>query len=632
MLFKHSSVLYAMFIVLIPIIIHLFKLRKFQKTAFTNVAFLEKIKIQSRKSSRLKKWLILFSRIGILGFLVIAFASPYLPATSKHTLPEKYIIYLDNSFSMQAKGTNGTLLKRAIQDIIGSFNEDSSFTLFTNDEVFKDIKLSDSQNEILNIDYCSLQMTPEQIVLKAKSLAKNTSNSALVVISDFQKRSTYNYTALEKATSHIIQLTPQQIHNTSIDSLWLTTKSNQKILNISTSSSNKDEKTSLSVFNKDLLIGKATIDFSSKLKQITKIPLPKNKTIVGKVHIDTNEGLTYDDTRFFSINELPKTKVLVIGTAFSQFLQKIYSADEFDFSTSTTDSFISTEISDANTIIINEIESFPKNLEQLLINFTKQGGTLCVIPSSKSVSELHRFLLNNYNIELGSYNKKSKKITQISFSNPLYENVFYKKSINFQYPTVKESYSLTNKDWALNLEDNSSFLIQHNSVFVFSSPLNEEVTNFKNSPLVVPTFYNIAKKNISSSSISYIIGNTNSYTINAFGGQDNVLTLKSDKEEFIPLQQVFRNYIRVSTDELPKRAGNYSVLFKNGNTHQLSYNYNSEESLLVYVKLTKKYKNSVVKHFQSAKANFETTDLWKWFLIFALFFVIIEILLIKFLK
>jgi len=63
MLFKHPSVLYALFALLIPIIIHLFKLRKFQKVSFTNVAFLEKIKLQTRKSSELKKWTILATRL-----------------------------------------------------------------------------------------------------------------------------------------------------------------------------------------------------------------------------------------------------------------------------------------------------------------------------------------------------------------------------------------------------------------------------------------------------------------------------------------------------------------------------------------------------------------------------------------
>ena len=59
MQFKHPEILYALILLIIPIIIHLFQLQKFKKVAFTNVEFLKRIELQTRKSSKLKKWLIL---------------------------------------------------------------------------------------------------------------------------------------------------------------------------------------------------------------------------------------------------------------------------------------------------------------------------------------------------------------------------------------------------------------------------------------------------------------------------------------------------------------------------------------------------------------------------------------------
>ncbi|NNK28782.1 MAG: hypothetical protein HKP06_11155, partial [Flavobacteriaceae bacterium] len=38
MQFKHPELLYALLLLLIPIIIHLFQLRRFKETPFTNVA------------------------------------------------------------------------------------------------------------------------------------------------------------------------------------------------------------------------------------------------------------------------------------------------------------------------------------------------------------------------------------------------------------------------------------------------------------------------------------------------------------------------------------------------------------------------------------------------------------------
>ncbi|MFT5238041.1 MAG: hypothetical protein ACI9M9_001643, partial [Flavobacteriaceae bacterium] len=69
MQFKHPELLYALFLLLIPIIVHLFQLRRFQKIDFTNVAFLKKVTIQTRKSSQLKKWLTLLTRLAAMAFL-----------------------------------------------------------------------------------------------------------------------------------------------------------------------------------------------------------------------------------------------------------------------------------------------------------------------------------------------------------------------------------------------------------------------------------------------------------------------------------------------------------------------------------------------------------------------------------
>ena len=58
MQFKNPEVLYFLSLLIIPILVHLFQLQKFKKTPFTNVAFLQKLIQQSRKSSELKKWLL----------------------------------------------------------------------------------------------------------------------------------------------------------------------------------------------------------------------------------------------------------------------------------------------------------------------------------------------------------------------------------------------------------------------------------------------------------------------------------------------------------------------------------------------------------------------------------------------
>src|SRR5690554_2032448 len=132
MQFKHPEILYALFLLLIPIFIHLFQLRRFQKMDFTNVAFLRKVTVQTRKSSKIKKWLTLFMRLLAFASIIIAFAQPF--SISKNAIEKEVetTIYIDNSFSMQAKGPRGTLLERALQDLFEKTNDEERLNWFTN--------------------------------------------------------------------------------------------------------------------------------------------------------------------------------------------------------------------------------------------------------------------------------------------------------------------------------------------------------------------------------------------------------------------------------------------------------------------------------------------------------------------
>ena len=634
MLFKNPSILYVLFTLLIPIFIHLFKLRKFQKTPFTNVAFLEKIKLQTRKSSQLKKWLVLLSRLLLLTAAILAFAEPYLPSKTDETKPELVVIYLDNSFSMQAKAENGPLLKRAVQQLIESIEDNQYVSLFTNNEVYRDVPFSEIKNEILDIDYCEEQLTPEQLNLKYKQLSKDKPNNQFVIISDFQEKKQFNYNLLAENNSKIIQLVPQNVKNVSLDSLWISKNSNEHNLHITASAFNYKDNLAVSVKNQTNLIGKATLNFKDNDKQHVTVPINIENEISGQISLVDN-GLTYDNTRYFSVNNSKKLCVLSINGTQNDFLKRIYKASEFKYFDFNLSNLNYAKINEADAIILNEINSIPKPLIQSLKTAIDNGTIICVIPP-KQEDESYVEFLNNFNVAIGTKNKTEKRVTNINFSHPLYKDVFTKTVQNFQYPTIKESFKINGGDTVLSLEDESAFLVQSENLYIFASSLSKEISNFKQSPLIVPTLYNIAKSNAVIPEIEYKIGKDNKIKIEIeHKNQDNILEIKGENEQFIPLQQVYKNHVQFETNELPKNAGNYKVTNKNTPIYSLSFNYGNTESKLQYYSFensNKTVSNSVSTFFNDSNAQFEITELWKWFLIFALVFLGIEILLLKFLK
>ena len=112
MIYQNPYLLYALFAIAIPILIHLFNLRKHKVIYFSSLRFLKEIKTKNKKKSRLKNILILLCRILAITFLILAFAKPFVPAKNKSEKNDVFI-YLDNSLSMDIDFGNGNLFNIA---------------------------------------------------------------------------------------------------------------------------------------------------------------------------------------------------------------------------------------------------------------------------------------------------------------------------------------------------------------------------------------------------------------------------------------------------------------------------------------------------------------------------------------
>jgi len=153
--FQNPTIFYFLWLLIIPIIVHLFQLQKFVKVPFTNVAFLQKIFQENRKSSKVKKWLILATRLLLFLSLLFAFSQPYF--SNKNTTKNlTNFIYLDNSLSTIAEGEKGVLLKNAIQEIIENTSAEETFSLLTNTEFFENLSYEELKNKLLLVKNSSI--------------------------------------------------------------------------------------------------------------------------------------------------------------------------------------------------------------------------------------------------------------------------------------------------------------------------------------------------------------------------------------------------------------------------------------------------------------------------------------------
>ena len=650
MQFKYPEILYFLLLLLIPIFIHLFQLRKFEKIAFTNVDFLKKVELQTRKSSRLKKFLILLSRLGLFAAMILAFAQPYI-SNNKQTLKPKIILYLDNSLSMQAKNGTNELFKDAVQEIITSYGKTPDLSLLTNDGAFNSLSNKELKNQLLSLEYSHLSKDLNTVLLQANKKMKTTKDfkNHLVLISDFQSKNiSKKLSILDDIEYSFVQLKSQEQKNISIDSVYIAKQDGLNInLNVVIKSYNiKDENLSVSLFKDKILTGKTTCELEKNKKQTVSFKIPFNDSFNGKIVIEDNL-ISFDNELFFSLNKQEKINVLAIGDD-NEFLTKIYTNSEFELISNKLNQVDYNKILNQNLIVLNELETIPLSLQKNLKKFVLNGGSLVVIPSNN-------LDLNNYNqlftnLEIGSISDKIKakrEVTSINFSHPILDNVFEKKIKNFQYPNVESSYGFAlNKPKAILKFDNQKSFISEikknkGKVYCLSSSINKKNSNFKASPLIVPVFYNFGKQSYNLTELYYTIGQNNKIDIKTKIVNDEVLLIKSgldnDVESFIPLQQVSQQKVVLQIEDNPLKSGFFKVTKKDELLKNIAFNYDRSESETHYANIEnilKDYKNvsfstSINKTFNDVENNYKIASYWKWFIALAILFLIIEILLIR---
>src|ERR1700712_4546102 len=195
--FLYPAFLFALLSLVIPVIIHLFNFRRYQKVYFSNVQFLKEIQEQQASRRNLKERLILASRLLAIFFLVLAFARPFIPGKNAENLGKQQAvsIFIDNSYSMQTLNREGSLLdeaKRRAKEIASGYSINDRFQLLTQDFEGKHQRLvsRDEFNDAVDAVKISAQSRSMQAIInRQQSLLQTQGNAqgAVYVLSDFQK-------------------------------------------------------------------------------------------------------------------------------------------------------------------------------------------------------------------------------------------------------------------------------------------------------------------------------------------------------------------------------------------------------------------------------------------------------------
>ncbi|THD67838.1 hypothetical protein E7Z59_09310 [Robertkochia marina] len=637
---KHPEILWALLLLFIPLIVHLFRLRRFKKEAFTNVRFLKEIELQTRKSATLKKLLVLLMRMLGIAMLVIAFAQPYSADNAQDDTTVDYTVYLDNSYSMQLPAPQGSLLQQAINQLLDNWPEDIPLKVITNDNDYGPAPKGELRNLLLGIDFTTRQLDLNEVLLKSAPASNMSQPRVLYVVSDLQQRMDPG-TSIDPGNTdlRLIKLTPSQADNIAIDSMAVvdTDPENVTISVFLSSSNSADSKpVPVSVFSVDKLLARSTVTLNDQMAT-AQFTLKKDRLERARIEI-SDPGLDYDNRFYFNLPSDVKINVLHIGDSLPSYLSRIYTEDEFNLLSTPPNRIDYNTLGEQNLIILDQLPILPVILQRSLKEMSENGISILQIPSMQENRESWQSL----NLAMGLPSRDSVVanevlVNRINYDHPLLQGVFNDRVANFKYPVVKSYYTLNSRSQnILEFSGGVPFLYGSNGNYAFSASISPENSDLLSSALVVPVFYSLGLQSLKLPQPYFTLGKDEQADLRTPLEKDEILKVGSSENRFIPRQQNYSSFVTLFLDEQWKSTGHFDVLRSEEVIETFSINHSREESQLRYLEDTNfpeltTYKE-IAAGFDQVKSENMVNELWKWFVIFAIAFFLTEMLILKYLK
>jgi Aerotolerance regulator N-terminal len=655
MIFQYPSFLWALAALAIPIIIHLFNFRKTITVYFSSTRFLKQVKQETTQKRKLKQYLVLASRLLFLLFLVLAFAQPFLPASEQVADQKRVTIYLDNSLSMSAPVAEKTrALDDAIQrvrEIVDVFPADVQFQIITNDFAAFSNSFK-AKAEV--IDYLS-QVRLSSISRQASEIAARVlqRNTSLFWLSDFQASTFGSGTFLDSAlATKLIPITFSKPSNVFIDTLYLENpfviggEKNSVKVQLRNQGEKRVEGLITKLFINEVQTSAVTVDMEPNSSQLVSFDLPGSLKGINRALVSFSDyPVSFDNEFYFTLNYSGKIRVIEIkSTTEVTPVERVFGNKEL-FSVA---SFQATNInynllSTADLIVVNQLDKIDPTLQAALTNL-KQTTSIVVVPGSRlDISSYRSFLGNSISI---TEDENQILLSPPDFQNPFFQNVFEDKNPTMAMPVATKMLEWGNDRSALlQFKDGRPFLSKVGNYYVLSCPLEKKFTDFGQHALFVPVMYRLAALATRSQQMPYYSLSAPTISIAADSIETEEPVKMVGKVEVIPSQRKLSNRLVLEVPKYELEKGFYQLQFRTDTLTVIAYNLDKSESYLESLKAEEAkarlgghrsitlFDNAQLDDFRSELKNrYLGTPLWKYALLLSLFFLLAEVLLLRFLK
>ena len=673
----YPEFLWALLLNIVPIFIHLFNLQKHETIFFSDVSLLKSIEQKNKRKSELKNILLLISRMLLVSSIVIAFCFPYRKDDKLIDLANSSSIgiYIDNSFSMSRNNKNQSLLEAVKDDalkLIDNLPDKTKYVLTTNNknENYQyAINKNEIKREIINIQHSPFNLRISDLMEIQKEQFNGKSINSFW-FTDLQK----NIFDLENklinkklGTINIIQYTSNSNNNISIDSVWFensnreVNKNENLYIKINNHSNNEIEFQTRLKINTDEVLNQSFNKVKSKEVKIIKFIYAVNTKGIknGEINIISPQSndLRFDDKYYFSYTINDKFKVVNIHDGenkSNKSIQRLFeSVEKTQFINIDIKNGYSSQDLNGDLIIINELSKISDKLINDLLKSNKKNNIL-FIPSLNKESRYNK-LFKLINIKSSSLIKSKVDLDLESIDLNFFKNIFSNYNENLDLPYFKKYLIVDNSNSVKTLAKFNSgdpllskYLFRENQIYLLSSNLSLETSNFRNHALFVPIFLRIKEESSNDLIKQISIDNVKSIELKSNIQQNGKVQITNKVTDptlsFFPL---IRNNLGASYAYIENNivsTGQYYILNEDSIIDCFSINNVKSESKMTFFE-KKEFINQLknldlenqIKYWNAKENNYPNVlinknnnlEYWTYFIYLALIFLILEIIIIK---
>lgn len=675
MAFLYPNFLWALTALAIPVIIHLFQLRRFKRIDFPNVQFLQEVTQQTRSRKKVRHWLVLLARLFALACIVLAFAQPTLKDASGTVVAGQRAVglYLDDSWSMDGQNAAGRLLDQArtdAQDVVMAYKPTDRFQVLTN-------RFEGRQQMLLGRDEALAAAGQVEVGPYSRPLSQvmERQHEALVH-SDAPVKQAFLFTDLQRYVTDvdqwkndsavhtvIVPLEAANTNNLAVDSVWFDSPVRRL---------NQLEKLHVRVLNHGNqemhnVPLKLTIDgrqramatFSTGANAAVDTVISFTNDAIGfhrgEVSI-TDRPIEFDNVFHIAYRTAEKLRVLLVsgGDAESdRDIAAVFSGDSVHaFTVQPYRQIDLASLVKQDLVVLNALPDVPSGLASALDEFVKGGGSLAVFPAADADHVSYSPFLGRFGASIGARDTAGVKVDRIDLRSPFFRDVFSTMPANVDLPMVRTRYAINPAPAAsvlLRLMNGTAFLsatpVDKGTVYLSAAPLGAAGGTFNRHALFVTSMLRMAELARPMGALYHIIGDEAAIPLEGVdlegdaaphlrgpGGTDIIpevrrtvagLSLVLHDEALAPGPYAVTandDTVAVLALDLPRKEGDLSAYTPDQLKEELA------KRGITTITVLEKTGNELTPILKNLDQG---SKLWKWFILAALVFLALEILLIR---